>query len=300
MAFYLFYIRGYKEDIKRGDADIELIDDAIYREYVNTKRKGKIKKNINSIVFYVFLVCITPIFLFAIINKAQGNITTFGNKGLLAVASGSMSKRNPANDYLDEFNLNNQFNTFDIIIVEAVDSVDDLELYDVVTYVDNTGKLIIHRIIEIKYDSIGQPIYITRGDSNDVSDKSIMFERIKGEYTNVRVPFVGALILFFQSYMGIVTTIILVLCLFVIDRGNILLSKEKTERLKKLQAFEIDKMVEKNIYFKGFVYKFSNDKNVDKIELDSDNEYYEESQTTIIKVQINENGLVINKIKIEE
>ena len=295
IAFYMYYISCYIKDVKSGNSDIEIIDDAIYGNLSQVKRKKKIVKTINSIAFYGLLLCIVPFFIFAIINKTQGNITLFGDKGVLAVASGSMSQRNPVNDHLDKYNLNNQFNTFDLIVVEMVDSEDDLELYDVVTYVDDKGRLIIHRIIEIKEDVDGETIYITRGDSNDVSDKPITFDRIKGEYIDFRIPFIGALILFFQSLIGIITIIVLIVCLFIVDKYNGILSKEKSARLKKLEFFDFENfkkdesIFEELIYYKGFMYKFNENGFVDKFDIDKENDYFEESNNQIIKVRTAEN-----------
>ena len=144
---YSWYISGTISDIKSGKADIELLDEAIYENLSSVKKRKKISKTINSIVFYGLLICIAPSFIFAIVSKAQGNLTLFGDKGILVVASGSMSRKDPVNDYLIENDLNNQFNTWDIIIIEAVNSDDDLKLYDVITFVDSTGRNIIHRII---------------------------------------------------------------------------------------------------------------------------------------------------------
>ena len=142
----------------------------------------------------------------------QGNVTNFGDKGVLVVASGSMSQKNAANDYLIEHNLTNQFNTYDIIVIEEVNSDEDLKLYDVITFVDKDGKLVIHRIIKIETDENGNVTYITRGDSNNTNDAPSTIANIKGKYTNKRIQYIGAIVLFFQSTLGIVTLVILAIC----------------------------------------------------------------------------------------
>lgn len=45
-----------------------------------------------------------------------------------------MSQQNEANTYLKTNNLNNQFNTYDIIQIQKYKDVDQVKLYDVVAY----------------------------------------------------------------------------------------------------------------------------------------------------------------------
>ena len=73
-----------------------------------------------------------------------------GNKTIMVVASGSMSKKNDANAYLNSNNLNNQFQTYDIIVLEKVENASDLNKYDVIAYRNDQGINVIHRIIEIE------------------------------------------------------------------------------------------------------------------------------------------------------
>lgn len=52
-----------------------------------------------------------------------------GNRTVMVVASNSMSYKNEANSYLfdDSLGLNNQFNTYDLIILEKVNNETDLK-----------------------------------------------------------------------------------------------------------------------------------------------------------------------------
>ena len=199
----------------------------------------------------------------------QGNLTTFGNKSVLVVASGSMSQKNAANDYLIEHNLTNQFNTYDIIIIEEVNSDEDLQLYDVITFMDKDGKLVIHRIIKIETDENGNVTYITRGDSNNTNDAPSTIANIKGKYTDRRIPYIGAVVLFFQSTLGIITLVILAVCLIINDKQMNKIAKIKNERLNKFQMINFsvssnEKEYQEEIYYSNIVYYFNNNGFVEK------------------------------------
>ena len=83
-----------------------------------------------------------------------------------------MSQQNEANTYLKTNNLNNQFNTYDIIQIQKYKDVDQVKLYDVVAYRNDENIVIVHRVIEIK-ETDGAKTFITQGDSNNASDVGI-------------------------------------------------------------------------------------------------------------------------------
>lgn len=305
-CFYSWYISSYVRDIKKGNADIELLDEAIYENLSRVRKRKKIIKTINSIVFYGLLICIAPFFIFSIINKMQGNITNFKDKGVLAVASGSMSQKNPANDYIIEHNLTNQFNTYDLIVVEAVTSDENLELYDVVTFVDSSGTLLIHRIIKIETDENGVVTYTTRGDSNNSSDAPITIDNIRGKYTNTRVPYIGAIVLFFQSALGIVTLAILSLCLIVNDKQMAKVLNAKNKRLEKFDMIDFKKSKKKSpsytvtIYYLDVIYHF-NQKGFIKKDKNINGKEYSLEKNELVKIYKEENKEPItNRYTIEK
>lgn len=299
---YLMYVKYYIHDIKEGKADIELIDEFIHDNLSHVKRRKKTIKTINTFAFYGFLIVMTPIFIFSIANKLTGTISNFGDIGLLAVSSGSMSFKNSVNDYLVERDLNNQFNTYDLIVVETVKNEADLNVDDVIVFLDNTGKLTIHRIVAINENEFGIRNYTTRGDANNTDDIFIStFKDIKGKYTDTRIPFIGAFILFFQSLLGIITIVILISCILIFDNQNNKISKEKAERLEKFKDVNILGFINSSetdviLYYKGYSYSCNEKGYVIKDEIAESNEYYEKSINTVIKVCGNINPSVTEYI----
>ena len=187
----------------------------------------------------------------------------------------------------------------------------DIKLYDVISFVNDQGINVIHRIIDIEYGERGIQ-YETRGDSNNASDKyRPVLEDIQGKYTGTHIPYLGLFILFMQSYIGIITIVSLIYCLFMIDRFTAKITKTQNDRLDILsevidyktetQRGEIKAKYVESIYYKGYIYLFNENGFIDKKEI-KDGPYLEESNTSIIKViEDGTNSEVISKeVIIEE
>ena len=309
---YVTYTNATISEFRSGKKDIELIDEAIYDNLAHVKKRREIIKTIKSIGFYGLMIIMIPIFAFSLLNKFSGNVTMLGNQGILVVASGSMSEKNEANGYLIENNLNNQFNTYDTIVIKKVRYESDLALYDVIAFVDSEGKTVIHRIIDIEFGTDGRIHYETRGDSNNASDKfRPCINDIQGKYTGKKIPIIGMFVLFMQSPIGIITVVGLLYCLFTTDRLTEKLYKEQQKRLDKLSVVidyenetELGKMnaqYYETIYYKGFIYKFNEEGFLDKEEI-KDKDILEKSNASIIKVieDKDNNEILSEEISIDE
>ncbi len=283
-------------DIKSGKKDIELIDQAIYQNLSHVKVRNKTIKTIKSIVFYGLMAFIIPFIIFSIVNNIQGNITMIGDNGVLVVASGSMSKKHKDNEYLNTYNLNNQFDKFDLIVVQKVKNAEDLRLYDVIAFRNDEGTTIIHRIVGMKYNSNGVIEFTTRGDANgeDAIDKfHPTIDDIQGKYVNRRIPLIGMFVLFLQSSLGMVTLLALIYCLLMVDRFTAKVLYEEDLRLEKLKSaidFENEKETNEikakyveTIYYKGYAYLFNEEGFVEKKEID-DKKLSDKTIDTVIKV----------------
>lgn len=291
---YMTYSNSLIAEYTSGKRDIEIIDEAIYENLSKTKKRKKIIRTIKSIGFYGSMIIIVPFFVISMISKFNGSIPMFDGKGVIVVASGSMSEKNEANDYLVTKGLDNQFPTYAMIIVEEVKSQDDLAVDDVISFVDNTGKNTIHRIVKITYDQFGNAIYTTRGDANNSDDKyKPVFEDVQGKYTGKYIPTIGMFVLFMQSSIGIITVVSLIYCLSVINRLTNKITKSQEDRFDLISSvIDISEETEQGkmksnfiekIYYKGISYTFNESGFVDKQEI-TDPQYLEQSNTTIIKV----------------
>ena len=215
---YSSYSTSSIESITIGKRDVELIDEELLKRKNANSKNRKILKVVKDVFFYLVLVFLIPIFIFSMINKFQHNTTMIGNNSVMVVASGSMSQKNEANDYLFSNNLTNQFNTYDIIVLNKVNSPYELRLYDVIAYVNDEGVNVIHRIIGFDTSDPKGIRFETRGDSNNATDKyRPYFEDIIGRYSNKKMGAIGVFVIFFQSYPGIITVVAVVYCLIMIN-----------------------------------------------------------------------------------
>ena len=301
---YGTYSKSSIHEMKLGIKDVEIIGEVIYERQDKIKRKKKRNKIIKNVIFYLILLIVIPIFIFSVINRITKNTTMIGNRGIIVVASGSMSERNKANKYLDTYNLNNQFNTYDIIFIEKVSETNMPKVHDVISFINDEGITVIHRIREIKVASDGIH-YITRGDSNDKDDTyQPVLEDIRGIYTSKRIRGIGAFIMFFQSYSGIITVLSVVYCMIMVDRMSNKINKVQEARVKLLEEI-IDYSEENNVnkffndftsavYFNGKAYYFGK-QGLIKIE-DADEEEY----SVRLKVTEEEKSKKKKNIKIDE
>lgn len=267
---YKHYIDTSISQIERGDRDIEFIDKLIYENNPKVRKKQKATEIVKNVFYYTFLAFLIPIFGLSIYSKIKNNVTSFGGNSLLVVASGSMSKKDPSNTYLFNYNLNNQFQTYDMIVVNKVKEVTDLRVYDVIAYRNDKGINIIHRIKDIKTNSDGEIYFITRGDANSGDDVyHPVFKDIIGRYNNKRIPGLGIFVMFFQSYIGIIAIASVVYMMIYINIYNRKLDNVIYERELMLdKLFDVEKLndetykemelnIESSLFYRGETYTFN-------------------------------------------
>ena len=189
--FVFKYQKETLNNIKDGSFDLEL-----FYNYLKERNKSKIK----IISKKTFKIAANIIFAAIFVSGCYLFITNYFNVStykVLVVATNSMSFKNESNTYLYEDNLNNQFSANDIVFVKKVKSISELQVYDVISYLNEDNINIIHRIIAINGEEI-----ITRGDANNTSDEPISFKQVVGVYTNFKIPKLGLVVFFLQSYYG--------------------------------------------------------------------------------------------------
>ena len=246
-------IQGYKDGKNDTELITEFVKDKQKEKAAKRKRREVVKRVISSVL--TAFVCV--FFILALVNKISGNATVIGNKTLMVVASGSMSEKNAKyKDYLSGHD--DQFPTYSIIVLEKVNSPEDLKRYDVIAYVNDKGVNIIHRIVNINSDGT----YTTRGDANAESDSDHpSFDRVIGRYTGKYLPTIGVFILFFQSYSGIATILAVIYCMIMMDNRSKAMNDAREERMSALAAaLSLDKVENTDNLTVEFIEKLYLDK----------------------------------------
>lgn len=132
---------------------ISMTVDNYNRGVVKDKKKNRVS------IINVFLVGILLIFIYLV-----SGIFTYT---ILGVGSNSMSP---------------EISKGDAVIIKKIDSYKELKVGDIIAYNNSTsGKIIIHRLVEIKTDDNGEKIYVTKGDANNGVDSiKVTYEKIRG------------------------------------------------------------------------------------------------------------------------
>lgn len=262
---YRSYASSTIAECESGKVDVELIDETIITNKKNSKLYRRIFRRVKQVLTIALIALLIPLMSMAIYSKITSGVAMIGGKGVIAVASPSMSMKNEANPYLA--GINNQFNTFDLITLEKVDSPADLDLYDVIVFTNDEGTNIIHRIVGFQQTSTGVR-YVTRGDSNNTNDDyRPCFDDVIGEYSNTRIPYVGAFIMFLQSLSGIITIAAVIYCLIMIESTASKMFIAREMRIDLLQRSidfktetvrddELDSKFIETVYFKNYAYTF--------------------------------------------
>lgn len=274
---YRSYVASSVAQIEAGKRDIQIIDGAL-RERRKGKRRGKAGAVVKNVLFILFLAVVIPVFLISLVNRFAGDRPVFG-KSFMVVASGSMSYANEENAYLEEQGLGDRFDKFDIIVLGAVSSPSELKLYDVIAYRNDQGVNIIHRIVGI--EGAGEGVrYTTRGDANNASDEyRPAFSDVIGVYRGTHVRGIGVVIMFIQSWSGIITVVALLYCLIMIDRVSRKIEAcEERRREQLMNAIESDEPTassmraefRETIFYRGYAYRFDETGFLGKSELTGD------------------------------
>ncbi len=189
-------------------------DEVIKTEYEkmrnsNDKKGGKLDCLITLIFCCVLIAC----FAFSIYANVSTKVQFENVPSFFVVKSASMAKKHENNKYLVENDLNNQFQTHDLILVYKAPDQFDLKLYDIVVYeVDDV--LVIHRIVNIEEPNVNHPnerYFLCQGDAVHNPDRfPVKYEQIRGIYRDEKVPFIGSFVGFFQSPAGWLCILLLV------------------------------------------------------------------------------------------
>ena len=263
---YVSYAGSTMVEVRAGKRDVDIIDDAIYDLQPGVKAQKKTIKIIKRVLFWLSVVIIVPLFIFSLYGKITNGVPMIGGRGIMVVASGSMSEKHSSN-VSDLVGYDNQFQTYDIIVLEKVEKSSALKKYDVIAFVNDEGVNVIHRIVDVVYKADGVH-YVTRGDANNGNDTyNPSFKDVIGRYTNQRIPLIGVFVMFLQSYSGIITLVAVIYCLIMIDRMTEKIHQAYAQREKILndamhfdEVFNVENVVtdfSQTIYYDGYAYVFS-------------------------------------------
>lgn len=209
-----------KKFAKKNKSNENIID------YYNKKqKKNKVFGKIGVSIVTVLYIAVVALICFSVSVKKNNQQMWFGNTAMLVIETDSMSQAYKGNTYLKDYEMMGEENRIAqysfITITKERKYIDNIKPFDVVAFKmlssDNkTYITIVHRLIEVTYDSEGNPLYTFRGDANVKSmagEYQIKKDMIVGVYETdgykgaKNLP-LGYAICYFQSNIGIIILVI--------------------------------------------------------------------------------------------
>lgn len=202
-------------------------------------RTIKFVKNIICWLLVVILVFTLIVFFTARINDSTPSV--FGYS-IFRVSSGSMEP---------------ELMVGDIILDKEIDNPEDLKVGDVITFIsDNYGdRLVTHKIIKAPYEENGKLMLQTKGIANEVEDKPISADNVKGIMI-CKIDYLDTVYNIFLSPWGLLILIALIVIIFfdeIITIMKILTNNDKSakdaddinEIIDRLQTEKLKEQAEK-------------------------------------------------------
>ncbi|MBQ8213527.1 MAG: hypothetical protein IJZ80_05900 [Clostridia bacterium] len=222
-------IRNTLKLIRLGEEDKKII-----KILQQEKKKRGFVDAFSMLFSSIICVLLIIAFVFSLMTKiGEDDLSTINP--LRVVKSDSMSYADEKNDYLEKNSLTDQFNTFDLLITQPIPAESDLELYDIVIYEHKqTGRMIIHRIVEIEEANKKHPdcrYFTLQGDAVRYKDDGpVLYGQMRGIYRGDRIPNVGSFIMFMQSPAGYLCLLLMVLTLILSPIAEHILQRARLAR----------------------------------------------------------------------
>ncbi|TFJ94591.1 signal peptidase I SipW [Lentibacillus salicampi] len=149
--------------------------------------KKKLLNWINNIATTILFAALIGMLFVVVSAKASGGEPEIFGYQLKTVLSGSMEP---------------DIQTGSIIAVKPGGDMTRFQKDDVITYMEEEGKLITHRVVEVMNNG-EHVMYRTKGDNNDAPDLTpVLSENVMAEYTGFTIPYLGYLVSMSQSQNG--------------------------------------------------------------------------------------------------
>ena len=235
-SFLICCIIRLTERLVRSGAE----DQRILKEYtqMQKKKQSRLPVLVDQIVSGILCCALFFVFIVSLCINFSGRAFSDSIPMLSVVKSGSMSYKHEKNIHLTQNNLNDQFDTFDIVLLYKLPKAEELALYDVVLY-EVDGAPVIHRIVGIEAPNENHSDYyfLLQGDAIENPDRfPVYYSQMRGIYRGQHVPFVGSFVAFMQSVAGYLCILLTVFGIITIPLVEKRVNKVKLERLKAIGA----------------------------------------------------------------
>lgn len=121
----------------------------------------------------------------------------------------------------------------DLVVLQGVNPK-DINLGDIIVYRNSMGNLVIHRVVDKKFDgNINKWVFTTRGDGNLSDDPSVSEDDVIGRVV-CRVPWLGHIALFMRnSFVSFIIIAIIILLIFELALPALIGEEKEKEETEK-------------------------------------------------------------------
>lgn len=256
-ALFLLYGRTKAKGVKFGVEDKQLTDglaDRLHRcgkkgesglTYTqmleNGKRKERIIRIVTDAVLFVFIAVVGALTVFSFVLRAKGEQIYFGDTAYITVLTSSMQDKNEDNEYLKENDDGVRIHQYALIGIDKCDPA-TLKAGDIIAFKYEGDIVYIHRIVAVR-EKDGEKFFTTMGDANSASlpnETDISADRIVGVFNGFHKGYLGVLLVYMRSDIGMIALIFVFLLLVVIDLSEWLITRSYEKREEEL-AGELDR-----------------------------------------------------------
>ena len=219
----------------------------------------RIIKLIKNIICWTLIAVLVFTLVVFFMSRINGSTPSVFGYSIFRVSSGSMEP---------------ELMVGDIILDKTVDNPEDLKVGDVITFKssDYGDLLVTHKVIKAPYEENGKLMLQTKGIANEVEDKPISVDNVKGIMI-CKVDYLDTVYNVFLSPWGLLILIALIVIIFfdeIITIVKILTNNDKSvkdadninEIIDRLQAEKLKEQAEK--------VKEQSEKSVEKSNKDSE------------------------------
>ena len=208
-------------------------------------KKNKVFRIINlikNIICWTLIVVLVFTLVLFFTSRINGSTPSVFGYSIFRVSSGSMEP---------------ELMVGDIILDKTVDNPEDLKVGDVITFKssDYGDLLVTHKVIKAPYEENGKLMLQTKGIANEVEDKPISVDNVKGIMI-CKVDYLDTVYNVFLSPWGLLILIALIVIIFfdeIITIVKILTNNDKSvkeaddinEIIDRLQAEKLKEQAEK-------------------------------------------------------
>ena len=202
----------------------------------------RIIKLIKNIICWTLIVVLVFTLVVFFMSRINGSTPSVFGYSIFRVSSGSMEP---------------ELMVGDIILDKTVDNPGDLKVGDVITFKNNDygDMLVTHKVIKAPYEENGKLMLQTKGIANEVEDKPICVDNVKGIMI-CKVDYLDTVYNVFLSPWGLLILIALIVIIFfdeIITIVKILTNNDKSvkdaddinEIIDRLQAEKLKEQAEK-------------------------------------------------------